>query len=212
MSSLLHPTGSEPPQIYWRRRAVVLLAALVLVVAVVVVWPKGTTPAPPDATSTPLNSTSASVAVSPSVSVSVSSTASPTPTAPQACLTQNLQLNTTGSNHLIQGSKQKFTTSITNSGGISCVLNLTASNFALTVTSGSDRIWSTKDCAKWVPTKKLTLKPKAKYTFEVTWPLQRSQATCKTTKAPVNPGTYVGTATFSDTLTDRVVMLITKTA
>lgn len=212
MSSLLHPTGSEPPQIYWRRRAVVLVAALLVVIAVVVVWPKGATPVPPAGTSTPLNSTSASMAVSPSVSVTASPTASPTPTGPQACLTQNLRFSTTGSNRLAQGSKQKFTTSIVNSGSISCVLNVTANNFALTVTSGSDRIWSTKDCAKWVPTKKLTLKPKAKYTFEVTWPLRRSQATCKTTKTPVNPGTYVGEATFSDTLTDRVVMLITKTA
>ncbi len=212
MSSLLHPTGSEPPQVYWRRRAVVLAAALILVIAIVVVWPKGATPTQPNASSTPVNSTSASMVVSPSGSGTASPTASPTPTAPQACLTENLRLSMTGSHQLAQGSKQKFTATVTNSGTVSCVLNLTASNFVLTVTSGSDRIWSTSDCAKWVPTKKLTLKPQAKYAFPVTWPLRRSQATCKTTKTSVNPGTYVGKATFSDTLTDRVVMLITKKA
>ena len=56
------------------------------------------------------------------------------------------------------------------------------------------------------------MKSQASYQFTITWALVRSTPTCKTGTSSVKPGTYVGSAVFSDTLRDRVVTLITKKA
>jgi len=90
------------------------------------------------------------------------------------------------------------------------VLDLTAANFSLSVTSGTDRIWSTADCAKWVPAKKQTLKAQQSYEFSVEWGVVRSAAGCKEPKGLLNPGTYVAQAVFADTLKSRQVFLVTK--
>ncbi|MEE9964220.1 MAG: hypothetical protein K4304_03890 [Propionicimonas sp.] len=206
MSSLLHPTGSESPQIYWRRRILVLAGVLLLVVGVIVAWPKGAPPTAPTAVD------SASVAVSPATTGTPSATPTPTPSGPLPCDTANLRLTMAGYKKLAQGARQPFAVTVKNVGAVPCVLDLNATNFSLTVTSGSDRIWSTADCAKWVPAKKLTVKSQASYQFTITWALVRSTPTCKTGTSSVNPGTYVGSAVFSDTLRSRVVTLITKKA
>lgn len=206
MSSLLHPTGSESPQIYWRRRILVLAGVLLVVVGVIVAWPK---PTPPSA---PAAGDAASMTAAPAVTATPSVTPTPTPSGPLPCATANLKLTMAGYQKLAQGARQPFAVTAKNVGSVPCVLNLTATNFSLTVTSGSDRIWSTADCAKWVPAKKLTLKSQASYQFTITWRLVRSTPTCKTGTSSVKPGTYVGTAVFSDTLRARVVMLITKKA
>lgn len=212
MSSLLHPTGSEPPQVYWRRRITVLAVALLVVVGVIVVWPKGSPAPAPNAAPSVAASPSVTASAAVTVSSSPAASASPTPTGPQPCATENLRLSMAGYQKLAQGAKQPFTVAIKNAGTAPCVLTVNSTAFVLTVTSGSDRIWSTADCAAWVPTKKLTVKPQASYQFQINWPLLRSTPTCKTSKTVVNPGTYVGQAAFSDTLNARVVMLITKKA
>ena len=57
------------------------------------------------------------------------------------------------------------------------MLDLKADTPSFVVSSGSDKIWTT-DTAKWVPTKKTTLKPKKAYEFTVEWSLKRSAANC----------------------------------
>lgn len=187
-----------------------LAVALLVVIGVVVVWPKGSPAPAPVAVTVSAGTSPGAVTANPSASAAAS--ASPTPVGPQPCVAENLRLSLAGYQKLAQGAKQPFTVAIKNAGTESCVLTVNSTTFVLAVTSGSDRIWSTADCAAWVPTKKLTLKHQASYQFQVGWPLVRSTPTCKTSKAAVNPGTYVGEATFSGSLKDRVVMLITKKA
>lgn len=209
MGSLLHPTGSESPQVYWRRRVVVVVLPLVLVVALIwAVWPKNEPPAQPP-TATP--SVSAVVEASSSASAAVTAvSASPSPSGPQACVAPDLKVTLAGYQKVKQGSNQPFKVSIGNAGTAACILSVTAKTFTLTVTSGTDRIWSTADCAKWVPTKKQTLKPQGNYEFDITWELVRSKAKCKTGTAPVKAGTYVAKASLSSAEDARLVMAVVE--
>ncbi len=109
-----------------------------------------------------------------------------------------------------QNGKQTFGVAVKNTGQQPCVLDLKPANFSLTVVSGSDRIWSTDDCAKWVPAKKQTLKPQKAYEFSIPWGVNRSAPGCKVAKSQLRPGTYVANASFADTLKARQVFLVTK--
>lgn len=212
MSSLLHPTGSEPPQVYWQRRLVVVALAVVVLAGVVwLAWPKGAPtaqPAPTPSASVPSAATTPLVSPSPAVA-SGSPSGSTTPTGPQTCQPVNLRLGLAGFQKLKQATAQPFKLSITNNSAIPCVLEVNAKNYALTVTSGKDRIWSTADCAAWVPAKNLTLAPQQAYVFDLTWSGARSKATCVTTKNTVGAGTYVAKSTFTGATEARLVMLIT---
>jgi hypothetical protein len=210
MGSLLHPTGSESPQVYWRRRLVVVVVAAVAVIGVIwAIWPKGA----PTVSAAPASPISAMPTAVPTPALSAptaaaSPTGSSTPTGPQACLPANLRLGLAGFQKLTQGSAQPFKASITNNSSTACVLTVNPASLAVTVTSGKDRIWSTTDCAAWVPTKKITLAAQQAYVFEPTWSGTRSKATCKTTKDAVGPGTYVAKVTFTGAAEARLVMLI----
>lgn len=206
MGSLLHPVGSEPEGVYWMRRAVVVVGVLVVLgVGFLLFRP----PDPAPVAATPVSSTPT---VTPSVTPSEtpSPTASPTPTGPVVCDASTTTLSLAGYQKVKQDAKQPFKVVITNSGKVACALDLSSTNFSLEVTSGSDQIWSTADCVKWVPAKKATLKPSKTHEFTLDWSLVRSGAGCKTTKDVLKPGTYVGTATFAESLKARQVFNIVK--
>lgn len=210
MSTLLHPTGSEPPQVYWRRRVLVVVIAVLLVLLIAwLAWPKGTSSAtPPASTGSPASS--ASVAT-PAASLSPSASVSPSPTGPVACDPASSNLGVAGYQKVKQGGKQVFTVTIKNTAN-PCVLQVNSANFTLTVKSGSDQIWSTADCDTWVPTvKNVNLKQGQTYQFAINWGLVRSKSGCKTTKDAMKPGTYVGTAVFgAGVIQDRQVFVVTK--
>ncbi|HEX5334918.1 MAG TPA: hypothetical protein VFW55_03510 [Propionicimonas sp.] len=208
MGSLLHPVGAQPGWVYWARRAG-LIVALVAVIAIgfFLFRPPdaniAAVPAGPSTMATPAAST-------PAASDTPSATASPTPTGPLACDQTNSGLSLAGYQKVKQDAKQSFKVGVKNTGSQPCVLDLSAANFSLSVTSGTDRIWSTADCAKWVPAKKQTLKSQQSYEFSIEWGVLRSAAGCKEAKGLLNPGTYVAQAVFADTVKSRQVFLVTK--
>jgi len=208
MSTVLHPKGSEPSGVYWRRRAVVIALAVVLVVVVAwIAWPKGTGAAAP-APQTTAATSPATTATTPSVSTSASS--APSATTPVACDPGSMAMDLAGYQKVKQGSKQVLRVSIKNT-AVPCVLQVNATNFDLTVKSGTDRIWTTGDCENWVPAAKdQLLKTGQARQFDVTWGLARSKSKCGTTKDVLKPGTYVATATFAKRITALQVFVITK--
>ncbi len=209
MGSLLHPVGARPGWVYWARRAGIVAALVAVLVIVIVAF------RPPDSsniTAVPAGSATASQppAGTPAATPTPSATASPTPTGPLACDQTNSGLSLVGYQKVKQDAKQSFRMGVKNTGGQPCVLDLTATTFSLSVTSGTDGIWSTADCAKWVPAKKQTLKAQQSYEFSIEWGLLRSAEGCKEVKGMLNPGTYVAQAVFAETVKSRQVFLVTK--
>ena len=185
-----------------------IAGAVVLVVLVAwIAWPKGSgasAPAPQVSVVTTPPPSSPTVSASPSASVSTS------PTGPVACDPGSVALDLAGYQKVKQGSKQVLRVSIKNTAA-PCVLQVDATNFDLTVKSGTDRIWTTGDCTKWVPTSKdVKLKQGQAHQFDLTWGLVRSKSNCGTTKDVLKPGTYVATATFAKRVTALQVFTITK--
>lgn len=201
MSSLLHPSGSQSPQVYWRRRLLVLGAALVALVFLIwLVVPKGTAPeaGPPP------------VMTSPSASPSPSPSASPSPTATPVCAPSDVGVSLAGYQKLVSGTVQPFKVTVVNNGAQPCAMTISPANLKLTVTSGKDRIWSTEDCAKWVPVKRVALKSKESAVVAITWPGGRSKAGCVNVKAVLGAGTYLGTAQVFGQTDARLPIQLTK--
>lgn len=206
MGSLLHPVGALPARVYWARRAILLGALVLLIVIVVALFrPPGTG----NVAAVPAPSATPTVAAS-SSTPSATETPTPTPTGPLTCDQTNSGLALAGFQKVKQDGKQAFRVAVTNTGGQPCVLDLKATNFSLIVTSGTDRIWTTDHCAKWVPAKKQTLKPQKGYEFTLQWGVNRSMPDCKQSKTQLRPGTYVASATFEETLKGRQVFQVTK--
>lgn len=193
MGSLLHPVGPEESRVYWIRRSLVAVVVLALVVGVAwLFWPKEpvVSAVPPP--------------TSPSVTPSVTTTPttpkpspSPTPTGPVACDPTLMKLDVAGFQKVkVDAKNTAFTLTVTNNTKVACILTISQKAYELTVTSGKDRIWSTADCKKWLPAKKLTLDAGAAHEFGVKWTLRRSSEGCKLTKDQLKPGTYVATGTL----------------
>jgi hypothetical protein len=207
MGSLLHPVGAQPTWVYWARRGVLLVG---LVLLVVVGFSLFRPPDPATVTAVPATPSATPNQPTPSTTPSATASVTPTPTGPVMCDQTNSGLELAGYQKVKQDAKQAFRLAVKNTGRQPCLLDLKPTNFSLTVTSGSDRIWSTDDCAKWVPAKKQPLKAQQAYEFSIQWGVNRSSAGCKESKRLLSPGTYVATATFADGLNARQVFLVTK--
>lgn len=210
MTEVLSGKGPQPPHVYWIRRA--LVALLAVVVVGLLVWALVPRNQPTTATPEPAGLPSASTpapAQTPSAPASPSASASPSSTAPTACEAVGVQLTVTGFQSVKTGSKQTFSVTAENNSALPCVMQLTQDTFTLRVVSGNDPIWSTAHCEKWLPeVKKHTLKAGAGVEFKVEWGLYRSAEGCKQAKAILGAGTYVATAAYRESATDRFAFVI----
>lgn len=83
--------------------------------------------------------------------------------------------------------RPEFRYTVVNTGELTCSYDI--GGLELRITSGSDRIWSSTDCASGPARKKL--KRGVPYTRTVTWNRTRSSAKCHETDEKARPGTYV---------------------
>ena len=83
-----------------------------------------------------------------------------------------------------------MTLSLINGSGLTCTATVNRDNFELRIYSGSDRIWSTKDCATIVKPLTRTLKAEQAMTWKLTWNGRRSSDGCKSRPEVPRPGTY----------------------
>ncbi|HEY0119251.1 MAG TPA: hypothetical protein VGC04_10755 [Cellulomonas sp.] len=124
-----------PPSVYWRRRFVVIGVPLVLVVALVL-WALNRG-GHDDAAAPP----------APPASTPPTTTAAPAPGVPD-CAPPTLTLGITAdSADVASGVSPTFHVTITNGGNTQCVVDAGELQREVVIVSGTDRVWSSKDCA-----------------------------------------------------------------
>lgn len=193
---VLRPTGSQPARVYWVRRAVVLV---VLVAAVILVYlgfravlgggddPTDDPQVPPTATDT--------------ASTTPAEADAGTPVCDPASLGVVLAADATT---YPSGAQPTFTVSLTNNGSVACLIDAGETQRQVLITSGSDRIWASTDCASADPLQ-LLLAPEQTDERQVQWDRNRSVEGCATGQAAALPGTYQAVLTLAGVSSPPVV-------
>ncbi len=183
----MNPVGPEEPGTYWRRRLLVGLGVLVvLIVLFLVLRSCGA-----DATPTAAPSQSTSAEPSPSSSVS---TANPSETATTGveCADSDIEVTveTDKGSSFPTGSPITFTMSIKNISDSACDRNVGTKPNTVLVTSGSERVWSSDDCAPAGQDDIKSINPGDAYQLNATWDQKISQAGCPSGQPAAQPGSY----------------------
>jgi len=186
----------------YRRRRLVAGGALLLVIALVVSGfalagafkggsqqASSTQPSPTDpASANPAASATPSASTSATASATASPTASATPTCNQNLVTVTA---TTDKPAYGPGETPMLTLKVTNGGKVPCEVNIGTSQMEFLVTSGSDRIFSSKDCQASSEDLVKVIAPGASETANFPWNRNRSADGCKeVAAAPGGGGAY----------------------
>lgn len=181
------PVGPEPASTYWQRRAVLATAA-VLALAVLTSLLTGGSDDPDTLAEAPRESASPSAA--PSQSAAPSPVPSPS-AAPSICQPEVVKVEAAADKDSYPvGTSPRLTLSVTNTGTTPCTRDLGQAAVELLVFSGSDRIWSSDDCAPGGGAAVTTLQPGKAEVQRVTWDARRSLPGCEGKKAQAQAGTY----------------------
>ncbi|MEW1949623.1 hypothetical protein AB0280_10245 [Pseudarthrobacter sp902506025] len=192
----------KPSAAVYRRRRMVVGGALLLVIALVAggfalaaAFTGGSQKASstqPSSTETASNpAASPSAAATPSASAA-SATPSPTAPATPTC-NQNLVTVSAATDKPAYGPGENplLTLKVTNGGTVPCEVNIGTSQMEFLVTSGSDRIFSSKDCQASSEDLVKVIAPGASETANFPWSRNRSADGCKAVAAaPGGGGAY----------------------
>jgi len=184
MNAVLHPVGPNPPRVYWLRRFVVVvaLAAVLAGVAAAIVWALALRGPGADAAAD-----GGAAVPGADGSSSAGSVANPVDCKPadlELTLATDANQYPAGANPVLQGF-------VTNTSAKPCTVDAGDAAREVVITSGSDRIWSTKDCASAdTASKQLLLDAGARDTFKIPWGRVRSAASCPANLPAPRAGTY----------------------
>jgi hypothetical protein len=135
-------------------------------------------------------------------SATPTSTSKPTPTPPKSehstCEGSELRLTLTGKRSLKLKEPATFALSVINGGEETCAVIVDSKNFQLRIYSGSDRIWSTRDCPSLVTPISTQLESQRAVEWGITWNGLRSASGCEKDSESLEAGNYVATAELSD--------------
>jgi hypothetical protein len=192
---VLRPEGSLPARVYWVRRAVVLLVLVAVVVLLVLGVrallggsdPEGT-PAPTSPTTAATDGKSDAEAAS-------------TPACDAAALGVTLAADGTTYG---AGALPTFTITLVNDGEQPCLVDAGEAQRQILITSGSDRIWASTDCAAG-ETLQLLLAPDQADERQVQWDRTRSVEGCTPDQPQAQPGTYQAVLALGGVSTEPVV-------
>ena len=208
MSSFRHPVGPEKPGVYWRRRAMVIgVLLLIVVVVVLIVVGRGGASADPGSSSasasassagpssspraTPSAAASPSGAPSASASSSSSSSASASAKDGSTCAKEQIELTPVVDKTSYGPTEDpKIAMSIKNTGSSSCHMDLGSSQQVLTISSGEEQYWSSKDCQTGGTNQDVTIKAGQTLTTPaIAWDRTRSStSTCDSSRPSVTGG------------------------
>lgn len=199
MSNKQRPGRKLSPSVYRRRRIVVGIIALIVVIVVavgittIVRGVSGMFGSDP-------KSSPAAAAPTPTKTASPTKTAgaSPSPTKDKVtkCAAGSIKVGADVDKTSYSGDeKPKMTLSVENISDTPCILDVGTKQLEFDITSGSDRIWSSRDCQddskdKDTAVNKIKFKPGDKKSASMTWNRIRSAEGCKAGLPDVKPGTY----------------------
>lgn len=201
-------SGRRPSAAVYRRRrlvvgilAIIVIAALVTVIALVV---------------NSLNKPQASSSSSPSATnSSVKPTPTPgaasTPTKPVCDQSKVTVKASTDATSYQAGKDPVFTLTVSNSGTVACEVNVGTSQMEYLVLSGSDRIFSSKDCQQKPSDLKKTIAPGASEKAVFPWQRNRSVEGCAAVAAKPGVGAnaqYTLTVKLGDRTSSKAVFTL----
>jgi hypothetical protein len=98
--------------------------------------------------------------------------------------------------HVGVGDRVDFELSVINGGAHPCNLEIDQQSYQLKIFSGTDRIWSSNDCARIEPTVAKILQPEQQVEWSMTWNGKRSEqdANCRARPEVPRPGYYYATS------------------
>jgi hypothetical protein len=217
---MMHPIGSLPPHVYWRRRVMLggaLAAVILLVLTVFALSSNGTTdeassaggssshPAPTSPTgatspapTTPAPSQTSSAAAPASGSSSGATTPNPASPASSgsasavvACIGAQLTVSAGSQAPTYKvGDQPVLTLLVTNNGPGNCTQDLADSQVQLVVYNGAARVWGSHDCLIQPGTDLKTLVAGSTVGVQITWSGLSAQPACAGTRQRVGAGTY----------------------
>jgi len=191
MSSLRHPVGQQPPQVYWRRRLVVGLGllAVVVIVILIVVRPGGggaePTGAAPETSETPA-ADGGGAEETPAADAPAEPAGDPT-----ACTPEQVEVVPVTDADAYGVEQLPFLSlTIRNLSTTACLMEAGTDVQEYVVTSGADRIWSSKDCQTDAEAASITLEPEQEIpTTPLQWSRTRSDASaCEAQRDQVGAG------------------------
>ncbi|MDT4969901.1 MAG: hypothetical protein QOG22_44 [Pseudonocardiales bacterium] len=195
---MLHPIGTRPPAVYWRRRLALCIALLVLVVLTAwVLRPGGdkkqaaadTSPhSTPHSTSHAAPTSAHPTSKHASTSAKASSTRSPVAAPCQAGALKVAAVVDKPSYRV--GEQPMVLLQVTNTGSAPCVQNLADSQVELRVYNGESRVWGSHDCTVQPGVSDRTLAVGQPVRVSVVWSGLSSQPKCAGTRQRVGAGTY----------------------
>lgn len=227
MSTVLHPVGPRRARVYWVRRllAVVVVVALAVLATTAVSWLRGGgedaaaaagTQAPGEgdagANDAGASDTEADAGEAQADGQAEADAAEeePASSTPVACTPEALQLTLTSAEvELAPATNPVLTATVTNVGDLPCTVDAGDATREVVVTSGEDRVWSTKDCAtEESASRQLLLGAGAADSVPVEWPRVRSAEGCPADLPVLEVGTYQAVATLGGTSSQTVVLVL----
>lgn len=143
-----------------------------------------------------------------------SATASPTPT-PTPTSTEPMcnpaSIKVTGSADAETYAADQFpvlSLTVSNTGEVPCPVNVGTSQMEFLITSGEDRVFSSRDCQEGAEDLEVTIEPGASETARFTWERIRSTPECAAVDAVPGPGQYTFQTRLGERTSDEVVFTL----
>lgn len=200
---VLRPAGPLPARVYWFRRLVVVGIPLVLVAVLVWAFVARGGSSPDDAAGADPGQGAAPA-------TGTTEPAEDESTGPTACDPQTLGLTLTADGtSYAAGALPNFTVTLSNEGEEPCLIDVGEAQREIVVTSGADRIWSSRDCAAAeTQVREILISPGTPDTTQVQWSRLRSAEGCPAEQPAALPGTYAAALTLGPLAPTPVVFVL----
>lgn len=215
------PRRKPSPRVYKRRRQLVAVLALLLVgglvwagIAVAGLFRGDPDPAPAagsaGAAPEPTAPATGTPSATPSATASPTATPSPAPTSTEpVCNPASIEVTgSTDAETYAPEQNPVLSLTVSNTGEVPCPVNVGTSQMEFLITSGDDRIFSSRDCQEGAEDLEVTIEPGGSKTARFTWERVRSAPECAVVENVPGPGQYVFQTRLGERTSDETVFTL----